>query len=223
MDIPALKHGSTRWNNQSGQILAEACIGLALLVFVWILISFVAYLSNNRIRTAMAARDAAWLQAKGLSTASVPSAFFYGDDVQLAKVMPAQQVSLSMPAVVQGIILAQGGGLDSMAYGMQDNYASDATVTFGMTASEVKSTTTFPFNLLNVQVPFMADLDMDNFLSVTSSCAWPGEDGADPTWSKARDVARTPLSAALILAVTIQDLSTYPIPALAVAAYLAAN
>jgi hypothetical protein len=144
----------------SGQILAEACIGLSLMVLLWILLSFSTYMANNRIRTAMAARDAVWLQANGETTGSIPKAFFFGSDVNLAAVVPGQQFTLQTP------IPSPWSGS-----------AWSNSVTFGMSAGNLSGTTKYPFVLLNTHVPFMPASLLDNFLSVNSGCAWPNDVG----------------------------------------------
>ena len=210
MELPnRTRRPSHRNRTLSGQILAEACIGMALLVFVWMLVSFIAYMANNRIRTAMAVRDAAWLQSKGISTESVPGAFFYGDDIHLVHVTP-QQETLSLPIP------------DLTFYSTHDNDACNATVKFGMTASDLKNTAQFPFTLMNTHVPFMPDSLVDNFLSVTSNCAWPDEVDTDTTWIKALDVTKSPLGIATLLKIAA-DASDRPLAAAAVALYLATH
>ncbi|MDR3457097.1 MAG: hypothetical protein P4N60_06595 [Verrucomicrobiae bacterium] len=144
----------------AGAILAEACIGLALLVFLWILVSYVTYMSNNRIRTVMAARDSAWLSGNGqnpTAQGSIAGSFFSGDDVNVAQVQSSVRVPLSpgnpyfTPAVCSN------------------------SVTFGMSVSDLKQSTQFPFVLMNMQVPFMPEAMLTNFTSVSGHCAWPAD------------------------------------------------
>src|SRR5262245_53747481 len=68
--------------SDSGQVMAESAIGLALLAFVWILVIFSLFMANNRIRTAMAARHAAWYEGNGGAggaelTVKIDNEFFY--------------------------------------------------------------------------------------------------------------------------------------------------
>ena len=76
----------------AGQILAEAAIGLALMAFTWILVSYVNYMCNNRIRTNMTARYSAWLSGNGAdptANGSVAQYFFMNNDTNLAVVLPS--------------------------------------------------------------------------------------------------------------------------------------
>ena len=99
MKLPILVKSSNRRRRGllSGQILAEACIGLSLLVLLWIMLSFTTYMANNRIRTAMAVRDAVWLKSNGQDpTGTIPGAFFFGPDVNLAAVTAANEITLPL-------------------------------------------------------------------------------------------------------------------------------
>ena len=148
----------------SGQVLAEACIGLSMLVLLWLLLSFSSYMANSRIRTAMAARDAVWLQANGENTDTVPGAFYYGKDVNLAAVAPAQEISLSSPISF-----------------LWSGKAWSNSVSFGMSPGALPGTTHYPFVLLNARIPILPadimDHVMDHFLSVNTGCAWPADVG----------------------------------------------
>ena len=159
---------------ESGQILAEAAIGLSLLAFLWILMAFMTYMANNRIRTAMAARDAAWLQSNGESLTGVPSMFFSGNEVALAKVSQVQQVSFG----------AVGGPWGGSVW--------STTVTFGVQPGSLSGTSQFPFDLLNVHVPFMGKESaaggpngLGQLSSVNSVCAWPSD--TSDTWTSLSD------------------------------------
>ena len=158
--------------------MAEACIGMSLVVFVWVLFAFSSYMANNRLRTVMAARDAAWLQSNGQNPSSlVPTQFFYGSDQNVAQAPAGRQVNLSP--------LGSEGGLDSFGWSGLDAVMWSNTVTFGMTVDQVSTTEQFPFVLLNTHAPFMPDIMLSNFLSVSSVCAWPGD--LDKTWASKGD------------------------------------
>jgi len=58
--------------DETGQMMPEACIGLALMAFVWVVSAYSLFMANNSIRTEMAARYAAWYQ--GASGGSAVSA-----------------------------------------------------------------------------------------------------------------------------------------------------
>jgi hypothetical protein len=145
----------TPGRNDSGEILAEACIGLSLMALLWIMLSFTNYMANNRIRTAMAARDAAWLQANGESVQSVPAAFFLGQDTGLCPTPTSQP--------------------NSYSYGVWTASASTSTVTFGLQGGDSSNATTYPFVLLNTTLPYMPASAMNGFLQVQANCAWPGD------------------------------------------------
>src|SRR5580765_7232713 len=78
----------------SGSILTEACIGLALLVFTWVVVAYHTFMTDNRIRTAMASRHAAWMVAKtpGMDAArlkaEITSDFFYQTNVTVTRDQP---------------------------------------------------------------------------------------------------------------------------------------
>ncbi len=153
-------HGHRRPEWLAGQILAEACIGMSLLVLLWIFFSFTTYMANNRIRTAMAARDAAWLKANGEDpTGSVPGAFYSSADASLAAASAGTEFTLAL-AIPTPFAAGQ---------------AWSNSVSFGMAKGDLAGTTRYPFLLLNTHVPFMPDSLMDNFLSVATICAWPAD------------------------------------------------
>ena len=74
----------------AGSILAEAAIGLFLLVFVWLLVCYVNYMCDKRIRTNMAARYSAWLSGNKVDPNAnngytfIRTNFFMGKDGDLA-------------------------------------------------------------------------------------------------------------------------------------------
>lgn len=154
--------------------MAEACIGLALMTFAWILFSYVSYMGNNHIRTAMAARHAAWLQAiGGAPAASIPHDFFLGGDAQFVMVKSS---SVHLPISES---LADKSK-DKLEWSDKGN-AIYATVTFGVAEDLLKTTDVFPFILMKTKVPFMSASQLTNFLSVESHCAWPAE--VNNTWT----------------------------------------
>jgi len=154
--------------------MAEACIGLALMVFAWIIISYCLYMGNNHISTAMAARYAAW--SKGAagenstpSAATIEPLFFH-------------QTGLMKLSYCKGVMPLQTitGGF-SKDSGTGGNGPYMATVTYGITADEVSSTTRYPFSLLKVRVPYMTeDAVLSDYLKVESQCQW---DEVGNTWT----------------------------------------
>jgi hypothetical protein len=155
----------------AGSIMAEAAIGLALLVFVWIIVSYTNYMGINRIRTNMAARHSAWLSGHGADPTAnglVTSNFFVGNDYKLVTVSPPVRNKLSFFGV--GVDLSQ---IDLVT---PAPYVYSNSVSFGV--ANVDSSSPFPFNLLMVNVPFMpTDLlqSFKSFTVVSSHCAWPAD------------------------------------------------
>jgi hypothetical protein len=146
--------------------MAEAAIGLALLTFVWILVSYVNYMGINRIRTNMAARHSAWLSGHGADPTAnglITSNFFVGNDANLVTVSPP----------VTNEMKPLGVNIDLSELGLPDANVCSNTVSFGIT--NVNSSSPFPFNLLMVNVPFMPSTSLTNFTMVSSHCAWPAD------------------------------------------------
>ena len=171
MKLPGVISRSNRCRRQNlaGQIMAEAAIGLALLVFVWILVSYTNYMGINRIRTNMAARHSAWLSGHGADPTAnglITSNFFLGNDANLVTVAPPVTNSLNLFGI----------SIDpNFLVGASPEVYSN-TVTFGV--ANVNSSSPFPFNLLMVNVPFMPTDLLDSFKSftmVSSHCAWPAD------------------------------------------------
>jgi len=131
-------------------------------------------MGNNHIRTAMAARHAAWLQGNGVApAASIPHDFFFEEDAQFVTVKSA---SVYLPISES---LADKSK-DKLQWSDKGN-AIYATVTFGVSKDSLKTTEVFPFTLMKTKVPFMPASQLTNFLSVESHCAWPAE--ANNTWT----------------------------------------
>jgi len=151
-----------RQRTSAGQILVEAAIGLSLIVFVWIIVSYVNYMCNNRIRTNMAARFSAWLSGNGVDpTASgyLAPYFFMNNDTNLVAATSVQNnmslMGVSMPSII-----------------VPDPIIYSNSVTFG--TNVVSSSSPFPFNMLMTHVPFMPSPDsLTNFTMVSGYCAWP--------------------------------------------------
>jgi len=153
-----------------GQVLAEACIGLSLVTFAWIVITYSLFMANNHIRTEMAARHAAWFKGttgNDMTAAQLDQMFFYQSNV--AKVV-----------YTQGEGIGSLVGLDSKGVSFLDNdgFPTKTTVTFG--PSDAAHATQFPFNLLNTQVPLMPNSMLTNALSVSASSQW---DRVGDTWT----------------------------------------
>lgn len=159
-------------------MLPEVAIGAALMIFSWIIITYSLFLGTNHIRTAMAARHAAWLKGEtgqNATAAQIESQFFY--DTGLVKVENVTPVSLA------GLFSDPKG--DTGKFKDRGDGPYKVKVTFGITAAEVNSTTKFPFDLMKTKLPFMPDTLMDKALSVESSCQWERTGDTWTDWSSA--------------------------------------
>ena len=181
--------------HRSGQIMAEACIGLALLSFTWILISYTSFMTTNRIRTAMAARHMSWWIAKTGAdpqslTSKVNAEFFYNSFAVVEKGSdPINHAgSIGVPILAAPLIPLHGF--------MSDSGSPNRTrVTFGINLADLNSpSVAYPFSLMNTHVPFMTNSLLDGFLSVNSQCQWAAINDA---WTNnpANCMNRLPLSA----------------------------
>jgi hypothetical protein len=156
---------------RSGQILAEACIGLALMVFAWIVITYLLFMGNNQIRTTMAARHAAWYRGAGTTEATagqIDQWFFYQSGLS--------KVEYSKGKGIFDVLA--GGSADASKYSADEDGPWIATVTFGI--SDVNSASQFPFTMLKTHVPFMPDSALTQGLSVKAFCQW---DEVGNTWT----------------------------------------
>jgi hypothetical protein len=159
----------SRRQSRHGQFLAEACIGLALMVAVWIILTYTLFLADNHIRTAMAARYAAWYYGAGGNKATkenINQYFFYQP---LASVEYAQGDGIGN--------LVRGDNTPSFSDG--DGWPTKAKVTFGVT-NVSDASNPFPFNMVKTKVPFIPDADVTPVISVSSVCQW---DQDSETWT----------------------------------------
>ena len=170
-------HRNSRASSVSGQALVEACIGLALMALTWVLISHVCYMRINHVRTVMAARHAAWMMGHNADAGGIAGSFFYGRDVNFAHIAAPEGLNLS----------AIGPGWSGA-----DATAQRATVTFGITAEEFEKPDVYPFALMKIQMPFMPSLALTNYLSESSSAAWPAD--VENTWPDRSDALKGVLS-----------------------------
>ena len=160
----------------SGQVLAESCIGTAIMTFAWILLVFSTYMGTNHIRTAMAARHAAWMKGAlntEVSTAQLDQWFFY--DSGLTKVEYGKGLGV-------GDLFSSTTG-DRKTYGDAGNGPFLARVTFGV--ADTNSLTKFPFVLLKTSVPFVPPPLLDKGLSVKCWCEWVDVSNTWTSWSDA--------------------------------------
>ena len=159
----------------AGAFLAEACIGLSLMTFTWLLLSYSLYMANNHIRTEMAARYAAWYRGASSgdpTTAQIDTGFFY--QTGLSAIVPenAKTIGDVLTSTYSG-----GSSSDASTYSADEKGPFLRTVTFGV--SSANNSSPFPFNVLSTQVAFMPDLTI-SVLSVKSSCQW---DNTSDTWN----------------------------------------
>ncbi|MEI6217370.1 MAG: hypothetical protein WCP86_00570 [bacterium] len=163
---------------RSGQVLVEGLVGLALLAFVWALIAFSTFIATNHIRTAMAARHAAWQKGNGIdpSVDDIEKKFFY--QAGLVKVETGD--GLGIGNLISGANVAD---LQQFSGGGKGPFA--AKVSFGLTASEISSATTFPFTLMTTTFPLMPPTLLKDFLQVESFCQWDEVGETWDDWKKA--------------------------------------
>ncbi|HBA83003.1 MAG TPA: hypothetical protein DCZ95_02810 [Verrucomicrobia bacterium] len=160
-----------RRDGESGQALVEACLGAALLVLVWALAIYSTFMASNYIRTAMAARHAAWMRGNGGSpdAAAMEGGFFF-------------QAGLVKVEEIEAI------GLDGLFSGDSDqNTLANAgegpfryKVTFGI--DDVAHAATYPFVLMKTKLPYMPETKLYSFLSVSSVCQWDEVNNAWTSW-----------------------------------------
>jgi hypothetical protein len=155
----------------SGQIMAEAAIGLAILAFTWILATVFTFMAGNQLRTAMAARHAAWYQGESKDHADIQvddleEQFFYQKGFTEIRRQPNVTPLGALSDNIQSSILAGGE-------------TTAVTVSFGLTDLNDDRAKTYPFVLFKTRVPFMPEEnDLANLLKVESSCQW--DETGDP-------------------------------------------
>jgi hypothetical protein len=154
--------------------MTEACLGLAMMAFTWIMMTYSFYMANNQVRSLMAARYAAWFAGAGFTDSSdTPT-----------EVTPSQldQLFFFQPGLSK-VDTTNSAGIGSLLPGNASRFFTDAKgpfkrqVTFGLT--DLNGPTPFPFDLLKTGVPFMPNSMLTNCLSVSSSCQW---DAVGATW-----------------------------------------
>jgi hypothetical protein len=151
--------------------LVEACVGLAIMTFVFLLAGFLVWMSGNKIRTAMAARHAAWLMGNGQAPTKdkIEEDFFYDEFVT---VQPIEAI---------GALDALTGGDDRQnAYSGAGNGPFRYKVNFGIETNALDATTDYPFTWMKIQLPFMPKSELRHFVKVSSVCQW---DEVGKTWT----------------------------------------
>lgn len=169
---------------RSGQIMAEACIGLALMVFAWIIITYSLFLANNQIRTEMAARYAAWYQGNNIGNnnnalpdkSDIDKYFFFQSG--LSTVTPLTPALI--PDALSGNMPSSNANTND---GTSGNGPFKVQITFGVSDPN-SSANPFPFSLLTTHVPYMTN-SMMSVYSVNSSCQWDGDSDTWNTWTAA--------------------------------------
>lgn len=156
--------------DDSGQALVEACIGAALLVLVWAFVIYSSFMASNYIRTAMAARHAAWLKGSGGApgAAALEQAFF--TQTGLVKVEEIE---------AKGIADLFSGGADETTMANAGNGPFRYKVSFGI--SDFSAADTYPFVLMQTRLPYMPETKLYSFMSVNSVCQW--DEVSDP-WTE---------------------------------------
>jgi hypothetical protein len=172
-----------RHKGECGQIMGEACIGLSLMTFAWILISYCLYMANNQIRTEMAARYAAWYTGNNggtlPSTTQIDQYFFFQSGLSSVKtITPPVTLSDILSQMTGGLIPSQYLSFLDLSDGTSANGPFKVQVSYGVSDPSV-STNPFPFSVLQAQVPFMPKTTLPIY-SVNSTCQW---DGDGDTWN----------------------------------------
>ena len=162
--------------------MAEACIGLALMAMVWIVLTYSLYLADNHIRTEMAARYAAWYQGNNngavASASDIDKYFFFQSGLTT--------VTTLTPALIPDALSGNmPSGNTSTKDGTGGNGPFKVQITFGVSTLNC-NTNPFPFDLLgpNVRVPFMST-NLNTVCSVNSSCQWDGDSDTWNSWTEA--------------------------------------
>ena len=104
------------WRNQSGQALAEACIGLSLLALVYTLAGVFGHMMVNRERTLITARHVAWMRGNGLNIVNAPRSvhqeverkFFYIPELARIDENVARQRSTSVRRLKPPLMILKG-------------------------------------------------------------------------------------------------------------------
>jgi hypothetical protein len=169
----------------SGQILAEACNGLSLMVFVWIIITYSLYLANYQIRAEMAARYAAWYQGNNNGTAATAAQldqyfFFQGG---LSTVTP--QTADGIVDALAGINNTNTSSSYASGDGSGGNGPFKVQVTFGVSSLN-SSTNPYPFSMVSsdLKIPFMPSSTF-SLTSVNATCQWDGDSDTWNSWTSA--------------------------------------
>ncbi|HTR43690.1 MAG TPA: hypothetical protein VMH87_18920 [Pseudomonadales bacterium] len=174
----------TQRRRETAQILVEACIGLSLMVFTWILLSYSLYMANNKIRTEMAARYAAWYT--GNNNGTMPAAsqidqyFFFQSNLSTVTNETPDNMSTFISQLSGGLIPSEFTSFLNLSDGTSANGPFRVQVTYGVTDPS-SSGNPFPFSILQTHVPFMTN-SMMSIYSVNSTCQW---DGDSDTWNTA--------------------------------------
>ena len=158
-------------DDQRGQVLVETCIGLALMAFVWMSTGLATFMSNNHVKTAVAARHAAWMKGNKAGDGAIKSCvqtnfMFLGGDEGLVQV-DIQAGKGSIAGLLTG---------DDKGFG-QKGQMHWVEVTYGTNSRDK-----FPFSILDIQFPFMPKMEMDGILFVKSHCQWSD---VHETWTNA--------------------------------------
>jgi len=169
---------------ENAQIMVEACIGLSLMVFTWILVSYSLYMANNQIRTEMAARYAAWYTGNNNgslpSTTQIDQSFFFQSGLSTVTSQTPVTMSQFVSQLSGGLIPSQFLSFLNLSDGTSANGPFKVQVSYGVTDPS-SSDNPFPFSILQTHVPFMTN-SMMSVYSVNSTCQW---DGDSDTWNTA--------------------------------------
>ncbi len=182
--------------HKKGQAMVEACIGMALICFVWVTIWFMTYMANNQIKTAMAARHAAWQVGNGAtpSEAAIVKNFFYNLPTNMSLV----KINAGYPPLGIGGLIGDipdppppgggghghghghgGGGGDEdeidmgLADGITGNGPFAVEIKFGVEADMIgKTNLPLPFAYLDVDFPYMPKSNLWYYMEARTVCQW---------------------------------------------------
>ena len=163
------KERPRRLEKTSGQALTEAAIMLSLLAFAWMMASYMTFMTQNGIRTASAARHAAWMLGNGLT----PSSFSIEDDFYVLHLQPGHARNVSLNTSIEkafppGSVAPFLGGLTTGGI-YEVKQAEVVYSVFSMQGSKK-----YPYRALNMDLPLMLEKANDpNILTTTAICQWP--------------------------------------------------
>ena len=153
-----------------GQAMVEAAIMLSLLSFVWAMMLYTAFMTNNGIQCIAAARHSAWMRGNGLSGpsgAQLDGLFFGKGDMATG----LSSMTPNLGSKGSGLLSSKGAiGKVVMLLIRPSDDVRGATVSFGV--NSLSTGNPFPFNLVAIDFPLVKENHIEDFLSVQGYCEW---------------------------------------------------